>query len=223
MCPICGSVIREAALPQSPEVPLEEEGRGRKGRILLAIVLVTLASGSIGGYYVYDRFWANNPVANAATEPGSASKAVDSLTLICWTTGPADRTDPSMVTGWFMLGVRNRSGYPMDTKWMFSSYYPSANVSLTSSQSFHLAGIGDAYPKFPVRISSVQIGRLNSVPYPNDALVVSVGRTFNVTGIHGIYHLTRYDTGSGSNRGTGILAVVIGGDVGKVLGPPPCP
>ncbi len=188
-------------------------------------MLIALASGSVAGYHAYDRFWVNNPVLNPAAEPGSASRAVDSLTLICATTGPVDRTDPSRVTGWLMLGVRNRSGYPMDTNWTLSTYYPSASVLLTSSQAFHLAGKGDAYPKFPLTITSAQIDKLRTSPYDGGDAVTYKTRTFNVTGIHGTYRFTKYETATATdrNRGNGILVAPIGGDVGKVLGPPPCP
>ncbi len=117
-----------------------------------------------------------------------------------------------------MLGVRNRSGHPMDTNWTLSTYYPSASVFFTSSQAFHRAGKGDAYPKFPLTITSAQINKLRSSQYAGNDAITFLSRTFNVTGIHGTYRFTRYETATATNRGNAFLWPRSGGVLGRYLG-----
>jgi hypothetical protein len=190
--------------------------------VKLAIILIAIVAGSIGGYIAYDRMWANNPVWNASIDKPFASNAVDNLSPICIKTG-ANNTDPNNPTFWTVLGIRNRSGYPMDTRWTLAFNDPAVNVFVGSTQTFHLAGSGDGYPKFQWSLNATQVAAQRSDPDPVHNLIISLDRTFNVTGYHGSYHFTRHDQATEAGIHPGFLGATIGGNVGKILGPPPCP
>jgi hypothetical protein len=200
------------------------EPRTRKRKLLLAIVFIAIISGGTGGYVAYDKLWANNPVWNAALDQPFASRAVDSLSIICVKSGNDNHVyEPNNATAWFVLGIRNRSGYPMQTKWTVDFNFTTVETDLSSSQTFGLLGNGDAYPKFTFTANSTQLVKIRSDSSPTQDPVFSIIRVFNVTGYHASYHITRYDSATPIGPHTGFLGVTIGGDVGKILGPPPCP
>lgn len=185
--------------------------------------MIVVILGGITGYLAYDRLWANNPVWNSALEPSLASSAVDAVSPICSTDGQLG-TPPSNLTLWFVLGLRNGSGYDMDTRWNFTFYDKVANYYHSSSQRFHLAGNGDAYPKFWTFNNATELAKWTSDNDLRDNLGATFRAVFNVTGVHGVYHFTRTGGVLGLNAPTGYLASTAVGDrPGGILAAPSCP
>ncbi len=225
VCGICGHQLRPDVLQGGPLLAGKEEANRerRRRRIILAILVLAIVIGGVSGYFAYDRLWLNNPVWNAAVEPSFASRAVDNLSPICLSSGSVVNL-PTNSTYWIVLGLRNRSGYDIETKWTLTSYDESVGYSHSRVQVFHLAGNGDAYPTFWNMNNATDIARLRSDDFLRINLGLSLSAAFNVTGVHGVYHFTRIGGTKGLGPSTGyLLDKIVGGQPGMILGPPPCP
>ena len=190
-----------------PIMSMPEQKHRSEKRLAIAIVLVVLALTGLGGFIFYNDVLNGNggvlQAAAAATDKSGASNAVDGLQITCTTTSTDTSGLPYSASVYLTFGLSNPSKYPMDSTWRITIDY-AAGVVLTTSETFHVAAQGVAYPRWQFTMTSGQISSLGSAS--NQSFTVSIDRSFTVHGTYGTYDFTRHDTynsATGVSSGTG--------------------
>lgn len=207
-CPQCGFAIPPPTpLPTAP-VPAAPPARNIT-RIIIAVVLVAVLAGGVGGYLLYQ----NNRQQLRTNEANAANQAVNQFQFACFT-NITDRSTlygtskpyRGYVTLYETFGIYNPSKLKINATWTINIDYPSAGWALSNSQSFYLAPLSSAKPTFAFVVTSTEIN--DTPPSANFAqFTVTLSGSYTITGAYGTYNPNSHSTyDSTTNSGTGILA-----------------